>query len=256
MKTYDKENIMIINTLTDQGISYCRNDLKIFCKSTNLKHIKKLVVLDDIDFITDQNQQVLRNYIDNYNKNVNFLCTGTSSQKIIESIQSRLLIIQLNDIKISDLRSVLDNICLKEKIALPNDCRSFIANNCGKSIQNLITCLEKCKLLGSKTFDLPLVVSLCTNMNHDGFKQYIQFCKSGNLHLSIKKMYDIFDSGYSVIDILDSLFVFTKNSIEIEETIKYKIIKSICKYITIFYNFHENELELASFTNELINLYK
>ena len=40
MKNYDKENIMVINTLTDQGISYCRNDLKIFCKSTNLKHIR------------------------------------------------------------------------------------------------------------------------------------------------------------------------------------------------------------------------
>ena len=43
IKLYDKEDVMIVNTLTDQSINYCRTDLKIFCKSTTAKKYKKLV---------------------------------------------------------------------------------------------------------------------------------------------------------------------------------------------------------------------
>ena len=34
---------------------------------------------------------------------------------------------------------------------------------------------------------------------------------------------------------------------------KYKIIALLCKYITIFHNVHEDEIELALFTNNAIN---
>ena len=42
----------------------------------------------------------------------------------------------------------------------------------------------------------------------------------------------------------------------LKEEAKYEIIKLICKYIIIFYNIHEEEIELAIFTNNLIQLLK
>jgi len=253
---YEPGMVMEINTLTDQGISYCRNDLKIFCQSTNPNNKKKLVLLDDIDFITEQNQQVLRNYIDKYRKNVNFVCTGASIQKVIESLQSRLFIIKLNDVKEKHIKDILDNVCLREKIILPDDCRNFIVKNSGFSIQNMICCLEKIKLMNKKKIDLILTTELCTTMNYMCFKKYTKACSEGDFKEAIKIVYNIYDTGYSVIDILDCYFVFIKHNSEMDEKTQYKIIKTLCKYISLFYNFHENELELASFTNEIINLYK
>jgi hypothetical protein len=40
----------------------------------------------------------------------------------------------------------------------------------------------------------------------------------------------------------------------IDEDKKYKIIKLLCKYIAIFYNIHEDEIELSIFTKNLINI--
>lgn len=40
----------------------------------------------------------------------------------------------------------------------------------------------------------------------------------------------------------------------LDENLKYKIIKLICKYITIFNTIHESEIELALFTYDLFNL--
>jgi hypothetical protein len=54
------------------------------------------------------------------------------------------------------------------------------------------------------------------------------------------------------MDILDNYFLFVKNTDILDETEKYNVIPIICKYITIFHNIHEDEIELALFTNNLI----
>ena len=51
-----------------------------------------MVVIDDMDILNEQSQQVFRNYIDKYKNNVNFICSCSNIEKIIESIQSRLYI--------------------------------------------------------------------------------------------------------------------------------------------------------------------
>jgi hypothetical protein len=68
---------------------------------------------------------------------------------------------------------------------------------------------------------------------------------------AIKLIYDVYDKGYSVMDILDNYFLFVKNTDIISEDEKYEVIPIICKYITVFHNIHEDEIELALFTNNL-----
>ena len=69
-------NIMIINTLKEQGIQYYRNEVKTFCQiPSNIKNRKKIIVLDDIDLINEQSQQVFRNCMDKYSHNVHFICS-------------------------------------------------------------------------------------------------------------------------------------------------------------------------------------
>ena len=53
------------------------------------------------------------------------------------------------------------------------------------------------------------------------------------------------------MDILDNYFVFIKSTSILNEDEKYKTIPYICKYITVFHDIHEDEIELALFTNNL-----
>ena len=56
------------------------------------------------------------------------------------------------------------------------------------------------------------------------------------------------------MDIYDNYFIFIKTTDILSETQKYEIIKLLCKYISIFHNIHEDEIELALFTNNLFQL--
>ena len=102
-----------------------------------------------------------------------------------------------------------------------------------------------------------MVNTLCTDIHFNIFDQYLQFIKDGNLLSATKLLLDLFDKGYSVMDILDSFFLYVKvdNTLDntLDESIKYKIIPYLCKYIHIFHDVHEDEVELSLFTN---NIYK
>ena len=93
---YNSSNILTINSLKDQGISYYRYEVKTFCQTMCLlENKKKIVVLDDIDNINEQSQQVFRNCIDKYSSNTNFIASCTNIQKVIDICQSGVMIITI-----------------------------------------------------------------------------------------------------------------------------------------------------------------
>ena len=254
-KNYNADNILILNSLKDQGISYYRNDLKIFCQTSSLiPGYKKIVLLDDIDIINEQSQQVFRNCMDKYSHKVHFISSCTNVQKVIDSLQSRNVIIKMNQVEDTCLDKIMTKIITHENIMIESDARKFILNISNLSIRILINYLEKSKILNT-CIDLAIAKQLCTNISFHIFEEYTTSLTNKDLHKCIRILYSLYDQGYSVMDILDNYFLFVKSTPLIAETNKYKITKILCKYMTIFHNIHEDEIELALFTNNLIELF-
>ena len=251
-KEYE-ENVLYINSLKEQGINYYRTDVKTFCQTcSNIKNKKKIIILDDIDIINEQSQQVFRNCIDKYSHNVHFISSCSNIQKVIESLQSRFTIIKIKPLKREKLISIIEKIKIVENIDIDEDAQNFIINVSNNTVKILINYMEKFKLLNQKiTYNL--AVQLCSNISFLIFEEYTKFMLQKDLKQAIHLITELYDKGYSVMDILDNYFVFVKSSIIINEEQKFKIIPCICKYITIFHNIHEDEIELALFTNNLVN---
>ncbi len=252
-KDYE-ENVLYINSLKEQGINYYRTDVKTFCQTcSNIKGKKKMVVLDDINFINEQSQQVFRNCIDKFSHNVNFISSCSNNQKVIESLQSRFTIIKIKPIQKENLISIINNIKKTENIEIDEDAENFIVNISNNTVKILINYMEKFKLLNQK-ITLNLAIQLCSNISFLTFEEFTNLILNKELIHAIKLIYEIYDKGYSVMDILDNYFIFIKNTNILKEEQKYKIIPYLCKYITIFHNIHEDEIELSLFTNNLIKI--
>jgi DNA polymerase III delta prime subunit len=253
-KDYE-ENVLYINSLKEQGINYYRTDVKTFCQTcSNLKGKKKFVVLDDIDFINEQSQQVFRNCIDKFSHNVNFISSCSNNQKVIESLQSRLTIIKIKPLQKERLVDIIYNIKQKENIQIDEDAENFIINISNNTVKILINYMEKFKLLNER-ITLELAHQLCSNISFLTFEEFTKYILDSQLSSAIKVIYELYDKGYSVMDILDNYFVFVKATELLTEEQKYKVIPYLCKYITIFHNIHEDEIELSLFTNNLIKVF-
>ena len=248
-----KNNVLYINSLQEQGISYYRNEVKTFCQTSSGIHgKKKFIILDDIDVINEQSQQVFRNCIDKYSHKVHFLASCSNIQKTIESIQSRCTLINLKQNQTQLLRKIIKRIKEAEKINITKHAEKFIMNICNNSIRLLINYLEKFSLLNEK-ITLDIAKKICTNISFYDFERYTTALYiNKSLSEAVTIIYDIYDKGYSVMDILDSYFQFIKICNIVDETNKYKIIHHICQYISYFHTLHEHEIELVFFTDQLI----
>jgi DNA polymerase III delta prime subunit len=250
--TFPEYNIMFINNLKEQGIQFFRTEMKSFCQSkSNIINKKKIIVVDDIDTINEQSQQIFRNYIDKYSKNIHFISVCSNIQKVNESLQSRLHILKINQVNRTNLEMTMNKIIKKENIIVDNDVKEFLLNVSDNSIRILINHLEKIYLLG-QPINIEMVNKLCSNISYAKFDDYIIKLKLHDLNSAIRILYEIYDYGYSVIDILDYFFTFVKFTKNLEENQKYHILPFLCKYITIFHKVHEDVIELAFFTNNLM----
>ena len=252
LKKIPKYNVLYINSLKEQGIQYYRNEVKTFCQTaSSISGKKKFIVLDDIDLINDQSQQVFRNCIDKYSHNVHFLSSCSNIQKVIDSIQSRCTIVKIKPMGLNFLLKILNKIKKNEKLDITPQAEKLILNVCNNSTRLLINYMEKFKLLQLKITE-KMAKEICTNISFYEFEKYTKaWFIDKNLPKAIKIIFTIFKKGYSVMDILDSYFIFVKTTTILDEESKYKLIMYICKYISIFHTIHESEIELALFTNEI-----
>ena len=248
------DDILVINSLKEQGIQYYRTEVKTFCQTRcSIQGKKKIVILDDIDNINEQSQQVFRNCIDKYSNNVHFISSCSNIQKVIDSLQSRKIIIKLKPFTNDRLNTILQKTKKSENLLCDAKTDRLVLSVSNGSVCVLLNYLEKFKIINEPiTYDL--VSKVCTNISFTVFDTYTNAVIQSKLNDAVHLLYDLFDKGYSVMDIYDNYFLFVKVTDILSETQKYEIIKLLCKYITIFHNIHEDEIELALFTNNMVKL--
>jgi DNA polymerase III delta prime subunit len=250
-----EQNVLAINDLNDQGVQYYRNEVKIFCQiRCSIIGKKKIIILDDLENINEQSQQVFRNCIDKYSDNTIFISSTNNLQKIINSLQSRLTIINLQHFEITKLDQLMNKIIHNEQIVIDKLSKQFVLNIAYNSIRELLNILEKIKIIDTP-INIELTRQISTNINYNVFNEFTEnWSSKKNLQEAIKTILTLSEKGYSVMDILDCYFVYIKTNVNYGETFKTRIIKIICKYIVYFNNIREDDIELIFFTNELYKL--
>jgi DNA polymerase III gamma/tau subunit len=146
-----------------------------------------------------------------------------------------------------------------ERLVITTEAEDFLLRVSNGSVRTLINYLEKIKLI-DQSVTIDLANKICTNIGFHRFEEYTQIilddttAVNNRVRAANRILFELNDEGYSVLDILDNYFLFVKMTPLFTEDIKYRITSLICKYITIFHNIHEHDIELALFTNNLLGL--
>lgn len=233
----------------DTGIQYCRNEVKNFASTRPHGRMKrKIIVLDNVDNMNEQNQQVFSSFIDKYANNIHIIASCTNPKNVMDTFQSRTVVIKLTPWTHEQMTSIAMHVMEHEQLRFSQEDLQFIIRVSKNSVKNMLTFMEKSRLLGCEVN----VQSLCSDMSFQTCEQVLQCLLNNQLLNAIKLLYDACDQGFSGMDILDNFFLYIKHTECISETIKYSIIPVICKYMHILNDLHENEIELALFANEVL----
>ena len=248
LQNSNKDHCLFINNLKEQGINYYRTEMKCFCQTS--PSITKVVVIDEIDDMSEQAQQIFLNYMDKYGNNVKFIIVGKYSQKIIEGIFQRCFVVQMKPPSEQKLLSIAKKVSEAEKIYISDQALEYLSIISYHSVNTLLNYLEKYKFLNI-CITKEYIQQTHSSIHPFIFTEMTNYILQSNQELSIECILQLYHDGYSVIDILDSYFQFIK-FYDIPDEKKYLFVKIICKYIIIYNTVHEHKIELLLFIHECI----
>ena len=248
---------LFIDGLNDPGISYFRTTLKNFCQTTNLNtntSNKKIIIIDNLEYISKQGQYLLSTYINKYEKNFKVIASCSLQDKIMLHIQSFFNIVKLPNITEKKLINICNFICKQENIYIDNKYIHLFLDICDGSICKILNYLEIFKLLNYNVIDKTIIDNTNYNITIKLLNELFVYFKEKEYKKSIEIINTFIDNGYSVLDILNKIVDYVKHSNKFDTQLIYKIIPLICKYTSLFHKGYESKIELYFFINELINI--
>jgi replication factor C subunit 2/4 len=194
-------NVLELNASDDRGLLIINNTILPFCKKKINSDQYKLVILDEADSITNKAQNLLSNIIAEYKKNTRFVFICNDCSQIIESIQSRCMIIKYTKINKINLNNKILEICNKENFNYTNDgieTLLFISDNdIRQAINNLECIYYSTNILSSEN-----VYLLIDHPKPFYIENILNYCLNGNLIDAIKIIRELTEKGYTPNDIL------------------------------------------------------
>ena len=85
---------MVINGSDENGVDTIRVKIKNYASSVSLSGGRKVVILDEADYLTPNAQAILRNAIEEFAANCSFIFTCNYKNKIIDPLHSRCAVIE------------------------------------------------------------------------------------------------------------------------------------------------------------------
>jgi DNA polymerase III delta prime subunit len=86
---------LFINGSEESGIDVLRHKIKNFASSVSLTNAKKVVILDEADYLNpNSTQPALRGFIEEFSNNCRFIFTCNFKNRIIEPLHSRCSVIE------------------------------------------------------------------------------------------------------------------------------------------------------------------
>jgi replication factor C subunit 2/4 len=244
---YYNEAVLELNASDNRGLDIVDKMIIHFCKKivTNDKgeKIMKFIIFDEADNITPKAQYVISDLIDQFNSTTIFTFTCNDSTQIIESIQSKSLLIKFNKVGEKNMINRLEEICRLEKITISREIIKEIIVNSDGDMRSALINLEVINK-GLKDADKKNYLSLMTNKIEKNLLDKILIgLIEGNFYDCVKEYKEIKKNGYSNIDIIFNLINHVK-IVDIEEDVRIRLMTRLSKTFVILNDKSETDVQM------------
>jgi replication factor C subunit 2/4 len=250
-----KNNILELNASDNRGLDYINSSVLYFCrkKITGKENIRKLIIFDEADNITKKAQNTLSNLIEEFSHNTSFAFTCNDSSKIIESIQSKCIILKYESINKENIKNRLIEICDKELIKYDEKGIDEIIKISMGDIRQAINNLEA-TYYGYKDVTYYNVNSLCYQPQQETILRILYNIVNYDFFESIKEIDKLKQDSFCGSDILLYMInILKEDNIKIDEDTRINFIKILSDCYIIISDGIDSNLQIYSCLGKMYN---
>ncbi|KAF5291763.1 hypothetical protein FQA39_LY14251 [Lamprigera yunnana] len=222
-----KDAVLELNASNDRGIDVVRNKVKMFAqqKVTLPPGRHKIIILDEVDSMTEGAQQALRRTMEIYSNTTRFALACNYSEKVIEAIQSRCAILRYSKLTDAQVLARTIQICRQENVTYTEDGLEAIVFTAQGDMRQALNNLQS-TFNGFVVVNSENVFKVCDEPHPLLIKDMLMECTTGDIHKAYKIMDHLWNLGYSAEDIIKNIFKVCKN-LDVPEPLKLAFIKEI-----------------------------
>ena len=139
----NKSNIIHLNASDERGIDVIRTQIYQFVRSKNLfESGLKFVILDEVDYMTKNAQQALKQILQSSYNNVRFCLMCNYITKIDESLKNEFICIRFNQLPKEDILMLMKRIIVKENLQLSEKTIYAILHMFHSDIRSMINYIQ------------------------------------------------------------------------------------------------------------------
>lgn len=248
---YIDEGLLELNASDNRGMKSAQ-ETEIFCKKVfkipedkNFgKH--KIILYDEADNFTSKTQNMIKSFMEKHHETTRFAFTCNTSSSIIESIQSRCVILRYPRLSNESITKKLKNICILENVDFTNDGITSIVNVSNGDMRFAINQLQLI-YLSYTVINEYTVNNLCDRPQPVIIKELINYCINKQLKDAIKCLYFLLNNGNSASDITAGIMSYLKNTKNnIDDDIVNMIFKKVSHTTFIISKGIDTKLQLTS----------
>lgn len=203
---------MVINGSLNGNIDTLRNEILQFASSVSFKGGRKYVILDEADYLTNNTQAALRNFIEEYSRNCGFIFTCNFKHKIIDALHSRCSFIEFKfnkDEKVELVKQIYKRIVYilnKEKVKYDKTVLAELIKKYFPDFRKLINELQRYSSSGE------IDTGILTTLDEKSIQTLFGYLKSKDFTSTRKWVHE--NSGMNDEDIYSKLYETAVNYVD------------------------------------------
>lgn len=162
----NSETVIHLNASDERGIDLIRSQIYQFVETNNMfENGLKFVVLDEVDYMTKNAQQALKNILQSYSNNVRFCLICNYICKIDESLKNEFICVRFNQLPRKDIHQFIRSIVQQEGLTISDDTIYAIQKIYNSDIRSMINFIQLHQY-DTNMYDFLMVDSLFEELHH------------------------------------------------------------------------------------------
>lgn len=195
LKEHFKENFFEINASDDRRLETVRTTIKEIAQSGKMGNVPfKIILLDEMDGMTNDSQNALKRIMERYESNVRFIITCNNKTKIIFALQSRCANYHFKPLPFDLVSNVIQRVLSKEGHSLDiEEVEQFIYHFNG-DIRRTLTELQACVVSGTR-------LKIQMEKTLKDYENIVNDILNKNTEKAIDRLHDSIYNGLSIQEI-------------------------------------------------------
>jgi len=233
------DRVLELNASDERGIKIVREKIKKFSQLALNRDTDyppfKIIILDEVDAMTDDSQFALRRIIEEYSRITRFILICNYVTRIIEPLSSRCAKYRFRAINEESMKKILTDICKKEDVQIM-DVKIFemIYQITKGDMRKAITMLQRCSFLDKKKITIKTLEDISGTVPTKLIINIFKVLKNIYDYTKLQKLTrEVISKGYSGIQLLDDIALFLVTYKELDDNKKGYILEKIsdCEYL-------------------------